>query len=97
MQITDEMKKAWDEYIESIDKINKEIADKYPLDIPNKASNKAVITGVFIENSFHPKLGECMDFLGLMTKEFMCGPIKKTNIQCCLLKLMRMSKVKNAG
>ena len=23
------MKKAWDEYIESIDKINKEIADKY--------------------------------------------------------------------
>lgn len=62
MQITDEMKKAWDEYIESIDKINKEIADKYPLDIPNKASNKAVITGVFIENSFHPKLGECIDF-----------------------------------
>ena len=50
MEITDEMKKAWDEYIETVNKENEEIAEKYPLDVPNKASNKAVITGVFIEN-----------------------------------------------
>ena len=62
MEITDEMKKAWDEYIETVKKENEEIAEKYPLDVPNKASNKAVITGVFIENSFQPNVGDCIDF-----------------------------------
>lgn len=36
----------------------RQLAEKYPDDIPNEACNHAFICGISIENSFHPKVGD---------------------------------------
>ena len=53
----------------------KKMREKYPSDVPNSASNVALISGVFIENSFGPKVGECTPFFETeMEKVFVWTP-----------------------
>lgn len=59
---TDELKQALSAYIEELKRQDKEIEEKYPLDVPNEVCNTAVITGIFIENSFEPYAGDFVDF-----------------------------------
>lgn len=63
--MADELRQALAEYLEELKRQDVEIMKKYPLDVPNKASNKAVITGLFIENSFRPLEGDYIDFFEL--------------------------------
>ena len=63
--MTDELRQAMAGYLEELKKQDEEILNKHPLDVPNKASNKAVITGLFIENSFKPFEGDLIDFFKL--------------------------------
>ena len=59
---TDELKQALSAYIEELKRQDEEIEEKYPLDVPNEVCNTAVITGIFIENSFEPYAGDFVDF-----------------------------------
>lgn len=61
LNISTELKNAYSEYIEMLEE-ERYIAEKYPLDVPNKASNYALVTGVFIENSYEPYKGDFIDF-----------------------------------
>ena len=63
--MVDELRQALAEYLEELKRQDEEILKKYPFDVPNKASNKAIITGLFIENSFSPLEGDCIDFFEL--------------------------------
>jgi hypothetical protein len=63
--LVDELRQAFAEYLKELERQDEEILKKYPFDVPNKASNKAVITGLFIENSFRPLEGDCIAFFEL--------------------------------
>lgn len=65
MDVSDELKDALNEYVELLKERECEINQKYPDDVPNKASNSAILTGVFIENSFNPCKGDYIDFFEL--------------------------------
>ena len=62
LNIPDELKEAFNEYVEQLIKEKEEINQKYPLDVPNKASSSALLAGIFIENSFNPSKGDYINF-----------------------------------
>lgn len=58
----DEVNKKIAEWYEEELKWQKELAEKYPDDIPNKACNHAVLMDLLIENSFGPSVGDLVPF-----------------------------------
>ena len=64
-KVSDTIIEEWKTYKEELNRKRKEIAERFPLDVPNKASNKAVVNGIFIENSFNPNVGDVVDFFKL--------------------------------
>ena len=60
--MANELRETIAQYVKELTEQKEEILKKYPFDIPNKVCNKAIITGLFIENSFNPHVGECIDF-----------------------------------
>lgn len=64
-KISDSIKEEWKAYQKELEQEQKELEKRYPLDVPNKASNKAVVTGIFIENSFNPSVGDVVEFFKL--------------------------------
>ena len=60
--MNNELKSQIAEYIEKLKNEDEEIQKKYPVDIPNKYCNKAIITGLLIDNSFNPIVGDYINF-----------------------------------
>lgn len=64
-KISDSIIDELEAYQKELEQKRKELEERYPLDVPNKATNKAVVTGIFIENSFNPSVGDFEPFFKL--------------------------------
>ena len=92
-KISDSIKEEWEAYQKELEQEQKELEKRYPLDVPNKASNKAVITGIFIENSFNPRVGDVVEFFKMKNETIYIWTQKKNKNSILLSEVAK--EVKN--
>ncbi len=92
--MADKLRQTLAEYIEEVKRQDEEILKKYPFDVPNQACNKAVITGLFIENSFRPLVGDCIDFFKLEHEKAFVWTQKENEYSVLLIEVDEKVKIK---